>query len=1625
MADLSFDDLIPQDTASAKMRELYPDEPTEDTGVSFDDLIPEQPKQTELSFDDLIPEDSGQSDLLKSASAVRKSFTNDPEYEYGDILPIKKNIKTGEKSFAVPEFIRSAFRGTGDLVETAENKEIGVTPDALNAMAFMLPATPGGKGMDIPTPTLLPEKPPIVDKTTPPVLDSQLTAKQELTASQYMQEAKEQSLMQVQMGARNPTTLTPEQTAAAKATAVPARPIEEIDAEIAMFAADTSSPGAKERIALLQQEKAEALNPKLLIEKQRAERSELMQQKGTSLSDDQILTNFKEPIQNAIDSGASTAEVEAAIRAGWQDTGRPAHELETIIERVLPNAYKEATTEAKVSAAATGTAPDAVESLVGPAVKNPDDGSVPPSLAPEDQQLGASAVEKIMGSNLAKLRSREVDDLNIVDLINRAWVKLNNKNAGAKDIMERGDITPFKNISQRGAAMMHSLVGDAAGTNNYILVDTGRGVLEKNTNILPFNTSVRLAKNGGMTDAEISEFLRARDSYDDYANIDRLGAEVKQKAADNQRLLDTMHQQDTAGMNPKQKRALFNKIQATRNDMAENLRFLKDLNKKQSHMSREEAAATLQKYETNATARLFGENVNKLHSHLLDVLVDSGKISAESASALRKAHPNYLPAYRDVDDFTFGKSRYQQSGGSPKPFKKREISNKELGDTYENIVTNIISTARKAEQAKFRGGILQEILIPKLDDAAFNVVFREKKQDVIKAINDLNSSKRQRITAEEVTPTDPDKIQIVGNIVFDINGKQLQLTIKDPSLFKEISQSRRLDEINNVGNFIVTLSRLNRNLITTYNPAFSIKAFFRDVSDFGIMAKGKPFKDYVPVVSNFKHIFTKEFDPELYEAITNNVGFGSLVARDYYGKNVEEIVKIGRQKLSSPNETVKESFLSGESSGGSNSVTRTLENFANRIDLAPRILQYKISYKRAIADGLPEQEAKAAAIRAARELNVNYAQKGTDPYIDRYIKMVPFARTYINSTDRLIRLARHEPKKLALGITVGAYLPYAAIMQYNQQFKDADGISYVDKLDPNKLKDMMPIYGPWSKSSGDYFPWRLGWGITRSMNALDKTVHYGIQQIGKHFDDSMRKEAQEVVDNNESIKRTGLTGKEVYSAWLDYTFGLVQPSSLFPPVVNQLVALESNKDSFGRTIVPSDLQDVPAFAQYREGETSQALTDFAYYVENKYGVPFSPIQAEYVIKSLGASAATIGLTAANYMYAASTGRELPEIENKNIPFFNVFSGKGSAVETEGVPSKFYNIDKALQPVKDTYDALKKEAERNPAHAPDLLQFEFDNAVELHYIDKFDDALKKIKQYRDAINKIATADKNTLQGEQTPEIERLGDPKKRASISELQKKILDIQKGMLDDIQNSPQDTDEIWNERLTHTPATKVLEAPISVFEKQSKNTDGNSGFFSDLGLVSDAEASVTSRGATQLAKSLGVNDPNKIKEAARNATIIEQQAQLAGADADYFLRLAAQESRLGLNTGKGNKGIFQITDPTYKLLRDKYPEAKALKRQNPIHNAKLAILLAKDDGETFKKSFGRYPTQKEAYAIHFLGMGDYLKIFKAKDKNLPAKQLAPAAAKSNPTIFRDNATPEQLLVNIVDEYAKWDRYLD
>lgn len=210
------------------------------------------------------------------------------------------------------------------------------------------------------------------------------------------------------------------------------------------------------------------------------------------------------------------------------------------------------------------------------------------------------------------------------------------------------------------------------------------------------------------------------------------------------------------------------------------------------------------------------------------------------------------------------------------------------------------------------------------------------------------------------------------------------------------------------------------------------------------------------------------------------------------------------------------------------------------------------------------------------------------------------------------------------------------------------------------------------------------------------------------------------------------------------------------------------------------------------------------------------------------------------------------------------------------------------------------------------------------------------------------------------------------------------------------------------------------------------SGKRGDATVLPESKKNIASVDTGHLVEHLGIQDDTQKALAKSNADTIVKVAQQEGADPVHMLKMAASESRLGANQGKDEKGLFQITDRSYKLLQDKYPEEmKGLDRSKPADNTKMAIMLGKLDAADFKRSTGKDPSPEEQRMLHVLGLGSTLAVSQNQDKKIAARTLSPSlqeAALHNRNLFvtkdNKNVSPALLRQNIVNDYNRWDKFI-
>lgn len=1236
-----------------------------------------------------------------------------------------------------------------------------------------------------------PEVTPEATPSQPPILDSAYTHDQLQATSSALTVAKENSLGQLALAARNPTTLDATQIDS-KLTG--GRPLADINQDIKDTAADTSIPGAKERLSALQAEKDDVQNPAKDL--------------AGKLTDEQIQTNLKYPAQNALDSGATVDEVRATLQAHLPVglAGQTPEYHQAVIDQVIPQANQNVAEAAPTIASTSGLDHKETESILqgtGYANTNIDSPNVVKQAS--QPQLSAANVQTAVGSGPISrfFHGLKVDIQNnyaVLDNLNRAYAKTNGINLGRPDLVELSDTTEAKNLSERGDYYGQNYLGAIDGSTPVVHVtQPGTSELIPRTDLQPYNTLKVNAVNSGVDVDTLNRVNLARNALDDYANLERVGQQSLKDINDNEQLISKLQEQRTSGaatLNFFDNYQLQRQIDSLKNENMGTAKFISQLNDRQTYMPKEEALTTMETYRGNPAVQSYMDGLNNLHDQLLTDATNRGRITPELAQKLRDTHPNYIPAFRTPDDYSFNVPQRGYFSGIKNAFIKRDIGSRgsDQIDPEGNIIRNIISTTKKNDAARVKEIILNNLLKTlNPTDEAWNLLFRENKGDVLKAMDALKNTDKQAFTSDEITPEDPTKIQNFDKVTFYTGGKQLQLSVVDSNLFKAISGAYKFYEEPTLAvKSAFKLAKLERNAIIVLDPSFPLRTTFRGTEEFAVNGiKALPGKDYLPVFGQAKQIASTFFDKEFYNKWSLNYGFGNKLSHDYEGLNSDQIVK-----------AIKEGGSSSTIMGKMNAIGH---DYASRMDAGNRLLQFKLYQKQALDRGIDPAKAYEGAMYAAKMAHLNFGQKGASSGINMLTRSMPFSRTWLNAMDLNVNKAIFTPKVFAAG-AVGLLAADRAINMWNHNFKMPDGTSPVDHLDERRKGEQGGEVIYYGNGVNDFVVYPHGWVRGRMTPAMAKTYEYTKQQTLGALNMAGEKTGNNILKNTPELQGK-LTGKELFSAWSDWAFGFSTPESMLPVPFNTAMEYATNQTNLGQNIVPPNLaeKNAPNFTQYYASSTDPGVVDFTRDLYTKYGVDISPGRVEYFTREFTGALGHAGLVAGAHIYGAANGKAYPTLEAGQYPGVSSFMGDNSNVPHEGIENQYYNIWSKLQQVDTTASALAKMAETYPEVTPKYQQFLRDHSTELAMVDQFKATNKALSDLRTNYGQViaSPSDKGSFLDNVA------GDKDKRTSLDNNRIDQINLMKGQLksiqDNLDNPNTPTNDIWAAKNTVKPATAAL----------------------------------------------------------------------------------------------------------------------------------------------------------------------------------------------------------------------------
>lgn len=199
------------------------------------------------------------------------------------------------------------------------------------------------------------------------------------------------------------------------------------------------------------------------------------------------------------------------------------------------------------------------------------------------------------------------------------------------------------------------------------------------------------------------------------------------------------------------------------------------------------------------------------------------------------------------------------------------------------------------------------------------------------------------------------------------------------------------------------------------------------------------------------------------------------------------------------------------------------------------------------------------------------------------------------------------------------------------------------------------------------------------------------------------------------------------------------------------------------------------------------------------------------------------------------------------------------------------------------------------------------------------------------------------------------------------------------------------------------------------------------MGSPTDTAGKPVSVGTGTGGTAASLPDPKGDGSWAAMKDLITGAAKMAGVDPHLMGVMAAIESGFRAKIAAGTstaKGLYQFIDGTWKEMLRKYGAKYGLgpntSRDDPKANALMGAEYIKENLAYLQKNLGGNLTETHAYAAHFFGAGNALKLYKS-DPNAIAASVFPTQAAKNKEIFYDRGQPRTIggVIALFDQMVK------
>jgi hypothetical protein len=520
----------------------------------------------------------------------------------------------------------------------------------------------------------------------------------------------------------------------------------------------------------------------------------------------------------------------------------------------------------------------------------------------------------------------------------------------------------------------------------------------------------------------------------------------------------------------------------------------------------------------------FAKQVNAYTRKLLQYSVDTGLVSQDTADALIKKYPEYVPLNRVFSDLE-KESLPKVGTKAVASLSSQSVVQKLKGSTRE-IVNPLESILAKTSDAFSQG--------------------------------ERNVAGRQLASYKDLPGFEGLIKEVTGNAPthsFSYLDNGVKKVFETTPEIASAAKSLNVQQIGLLGKIFRTPTRILQLGATGLNLPFTVTNVAKDQMTAFVNSNNVARTSLLNPINFVKALFAAVGHGDLYDEVVRNAAGGTSfdIARDAPNLTVEAL-RAGKSLGSKIKYTVTRP----------SELLRAVEDIIGRGEELTRIQQYAGTKNGLLAQGRTAEDAALLGAKAARENTANFARKGEFSRVLNAV--IPFFNAGIQGARQLTRSFSRAPVATTAKIGIGLFLPAAAATTWN--LSDPARRQIYEDIKPYEKDNNLIIIpdGATKDSQGRY-------------NIIKIPIPPGLSNLTRIFTRSLEaSQGMDPVGFGEVASNLITAGTSI-----DVTDPKKLVSSFTPQAVKPFLETALNKNLYtGQDIVPTSMKNLPASAQVKD-----------------------------------------------------------------------------------------------------------------------------------------------------------------------------------------------------------------------------------------------------------------------------------------------------------------------------------------------------------------------------------------------------------------------------------------------------------